>query len=146
MASMEEIRTKRSGPRLRGHELQAAFAFALLHLNDIAVLTDSPLVDLPVVRLYWPDANVLFREGVGLAAALETTVRNLLVRFPDVQTGRVAFVRATLQAVALDHKSVASVARLHGKSREHWQRTYWPQAVALVAAALTGTQRPLAVG
>ena len=46
--------------------------------------------------------------------------------------GKVAILRAVLEGVCAG-KSIAQIAREHGKTREHFSRTYWVQATALVA-------------
>ena len=100
----------RRSARLRGKDLHSAVAYALLHMDDVCALADSPAAELPFVTQYWPREPVLFREGVGLATALELIARSLLDRLPPANGGKVMFMRATLQGVALDHESVASIA------------------------------------
>jgi hypothetical protein len=84
--------------------------YALLHMDDVCALAESPAAELPFVIQFWPREPVLFREGVGLATALELIARSLLDRLPPANGGKVMFMRATLQGVALDHESVASIA------------------------------------
>src|SRR5207248_1678541 len=110
----------------RERDFHNAVAFALLHKKDVTVLADSPLADLPFVRQEWETSRALFREGVGLAAALEQVVRSVLARLPEFGTGRVAIIRALLEEVAIENRSISAAARRLNRSREHLSRTYWP--------------------
>jgi hypothetical protein len=128
---MRATRSSSRRQRLTERELRAAVAHALLHLWDIPTLADSPLAALPVVqRRCQGNERLLFCEGVALAAYLREIVADMIDRLPG--DGKVAVLRNLLQGVC-DGKSIAQLAREHGRTREHYSRQYWPKVAALVA-------------
>jgi|SRR5579859_36679 len=130
-------------PRRSAAEFQAEVAQALLHLTDVPWLaTESPLVTLPEVIRRSEGSRQLFADGQALADVLREVADSVADRL--VGTGKVKLLRETVQGVCAG-KSIAGIARELGYSREHFSRTYWGQAVGLVAdelAALSG-QKPI---
>lgn len=124
--------------RFSGKEFRASVAHALLHLGDITALDDSPLAMLPTVRKRAAGSTRLFAEGQALSDTLQEIVGDLRDRLAG--PGTVAMIRATLEGVA-HYESIASIARRHGKTREHWSRHYWKMAVILVADEIASLNR-----
>lgn len=119
--------------RVSDPEFRACVAQALLHLGDVAWLADSPLVTLPPVQERITDSRKLFAEGYALREQVTETAQAVARELEE--RGKLGLVRATLTGVCAG-KSVACVAREHGKTREHFSRTYWSLAVALAADRL----------
>lgn len=117
---------------LTRQERDAAVAQALLHLGDVAWLTDSPLVRLPCVQQRCGRGARLFAEGRALQACLNEAVDLALRDLEDAGLER--WVR--LLTGVRDGKSIAAVARELHLSREYVSRTVWARVVHLVAAAL----------
>jgi hypothetical protein len=117
-------------PKLRTKELRQEVTRALLHLQDVTWLVDSPLVDFPAVHKAAVGKSSLFAEGEALREVLTETVQGLTARLSG--EGRVGLLRATLEGI-LEYQSIAQIARKQGLTREHFSRTYWKQAANLVA-------------
>jgi len=109
-------------------------AKALLDFDDLASLSDNPLCELPDVEEGASNSRALFAEGVTLQAVLKSAVADVIDRLPPGDP-RMERIRATLQGV-LQSRSIAQIARQHGRSREYWSRSYWKRAVNLVAREL----------
>jgi hypothetical protein len=132
---MSATPSSRRRQRLTERELRAAVAHALLHLWDIPCLADSPLTALPVVqRRSQANPRLLFAEGHALAAYLHETVADVIVQLEG--EGKIAILRDLLQGVCTG-KSIAQVAREHGRSREHFSRHHWYRATSLVARQIS---------
>jgi DNA-binding phage protein len=124
---------RRQKGSLTGSLFAGSVGEALLHLQDPMWLDDSPLVELTEVqRLSKTDAH-LFADGIALRTVLIEAIDQVMKRLPNED--KPAILKATLQGV-LRGQSVAAIAREHGKSREHFSRTYWRRASKLVADAL----------
>jgi|GEM_PF-5374147 len=93
----------------------------------------TELVCLPQVAERWDARTELFREGLAVQSVLVETVTDLVNRLGD--SARERKLKATLDAF-LRSESIASLARRHAKSREHWSRTYAKLATNLTARAL----------
>ena len=125
------------GGRFSERELSPLIAQALLHLADAPWLADSPLVHLPGVQRRCQGSTRLFAEGHALAAYLRETVSSLVERLDG--DGKEGVLRAVLEGVCAG-KSIAAIAREHGKTREHYSRSYWPLAVQLVVADIAALE------
>lgn len=116
---------------VRGRVTANDVASALRHLHDLATLSDSPLCELPEVQEMARHSRAIFAEARELRDQLTELVSDVIRRLPeDDMISRQ--VRATLQGI-LDGRTIAAVAREHGKSRECWSRTRWKQAAELVS-------------
>lgn len=120
--------------RVSDHDFAALVGQALLNLDDVGRLADSPLVLLPEVQRRLAGSTRLFADGDALADYLSETARDVAGQLPT--SGRLALMRATLRGVC-EGKSVAAIAREQGKSPEHFSRSYWSSAVRLVARQLS---------
>lgn len=127
---------RRREPTVRDRDFHAQVADALRHLGDVTKLAESPLADLPPVRELWEHSPVLFREGIALAEVVHAVVRAILARLPQHGASRLRYIRTILEVVAIEHRSISEAARRLELSREHLSRTYWAEAVALVADEL----------
>jgi hypothetical protein len=106
-------------------------AFALLHSSDLYELAGLELCDLPLIQERARNIRALFAEGVALQAVLVSAAHSVLGRLPsgDVRVDR---IRTTLEGV-MRGQSIAQIARQNSRTREYWSRSYWKQAVELVA-------------
>jgi hypothetical protein len=106
----------------------------LLHLDDVAWLSESQLCDLPQVVERARGSRLLFADGVALQRWLRAVVKLVAQKLPpgDRRSERIHF---TLAGV-LEGRSIAALARERGKTREYWSRAVWRQAIQLVAQEL----------
>jgi len=119
--------------RLTSQEMRAVVARALLHVRDYSWLSDSPLVGLAEVQRRAFGSTRIFFEGRALSELISETV--LAITDELEEPGKLGIVRDVLLGVCAG-KSIAAVAREHGRTREHFSRSYWPFAVQLVADRL----------
>ena len=124
------------GGRMRRDDIAAAIAFALRHLHDLEdldVLENSPLARTPLIRRRAATSTLLFAAATALRDELIDIVAATLARLPVGRpTDGLQRMRVTLAGVALDGRSIASLATEHGRRREVWSRGPWRRAVALV--------------
>src|SRR5689334_3789074 len=111
-------------------EFRVLIGRALLDLGDIPRLADSPLVELPEVRRRAAGSTMIFGEGVALDAYLREQVSGVIARLHG--TGKVAILRSILEGVCAG-KSIAQIAREHGRTRSFFSRHYWAAATRVVA-------------
>jgi len=104
---------------MRRAEIERAISSALHRLGETISLSDSPLVDLPIVQARAAKSRNIFAEGEALDGVLTEAVTRVTMRL-DVR-GKAGLIRTILEGV-LRGKSLASIARDEGKSREHLSR------------------------
>jgi DNA-binding phage protein len=129
---------KSSQAALRGQQFRTAVAEALLHLGDVTWLQDSPLAALPEVERRSAGSQQLFAEGQALGELLHESLTAVKLRL--VGFGKVALLRAALEGIDRS-ETIAHIAREHGRTREHFSRTYWKLAAGLVAEELARSTR-----
>jgi len=132
---MTEQPAQLSTGRMRHDDIVKAIAFALRHLEAVdEYLEDSPLVRTPLIRRRSGHSQLLFARGGALRDELLEIVGLLLERLPSPGTERIRRIRGTLAGVVLEGRSIADIAREHGRLRESWSRGPWRAAVKIVAA------------
>ena len=129
----------RSGRSRQSGGMAADVASALLRIDDIAWLSESPLRELRQVRERAHRSQALFAEGIALQAAIKRAADRVEQRLP-LGDRRLERIRFTLSGV-IEGKSIAALARAQRRSREYWSRAVWPQVVALVAHELAQEDR-----
>ncbi|MGE3856233.1 MAG: hypothetical protein AB7G21_04650 [Dehalococcoidia bacterium] len=123
-----------SGGRMRIDDIRKAVAYGVRHIDDVDLLEDSPLVRTALIRRRAAASTSLFADGGAVRDVLLEIVAWALERLPEARaTERVRRIRATLIGVALEGRSIADIAKEHGRLRESWSRGPWQRAVGIVA-------------
>lgn len=115
---------------------------AFLNLYNLPWLQDCDLHDPPSDAV---DPKVIFGRGIAQQKRLIKALNNLGSHLPDVPDRRIGRIRATVEGL-LAGRSLTSISRAEGNSREFWSRdVYHAIVVPLLAEELLALEEKQAV-